>query len=54
MPIYDYKCQKCGESFSLVMSIKEKETRKVKCTKCKSVKVNPVYSGFFAMTSKKS
>jgi putative FmdB family regulatory protein len=54
MPIYDYKCEKCGESFSLVMSIKEKETKKVKCPKCNSSKVKPVYSGFFAVTSKKS
>lgn len=54
MPIYDYKCEKCGESFSLAMSIKEKETKKVKCPKCKSSKVKPVYSGFFAVTSKKS
>jgi putative FmdB family regulatory protein len=54
MPIYDYKCQKCGEGFSLVMGIKEKEIKKVRCPKCKSVRVAPVYSGFFAMTSKKS
>lgn len=54
MPVYDYKCEKCNESFSLVMSIKEKETKKIKCPKCKSAKVKPVYSGFFAVTSKKS
>ena len=54
MPAYDYKCGKCGEAFSLIMSIKEKETKKVKCPKCKSVRVKPVYSGFFAVTSKKS
>jgi putative FmdB family regulatory protein len=54
MPVYDYKCGKCEEAFSLIMSVKEKETKKAKCPKCKSVKVKPVYSGFFAMTSKKS
>ncbi len=54
MPVYNYKCEKCGETCSLIMSITEKETKKVKCPKCKSVKVKPVYSGFFAVTSKKS
>ncbi|HWR90638.1 MAG TPA: FmdB family zinc ribbon protein [Dissulfurispiraceae bacterium] len=54
MPIYDYKCDKCGETFSLVMSVKEKETKKIKCGKCRSTRVKPVYTGFFAVTSKKS
>ena len=54
MPLYDYKCQKCGETFSLVMSFKEKETKKLECPKCKSSDVKQVYSGFFAVTSKKS
>lgn len=54
MPLYDYKCKKCGEGFSLVMSIKEKETIKVKCSKCESEDIMPVYSSFFAKTSKKS
>ena len=54
MPIYDFKCDKCGETFSLVMSVKEKETKKIKCGKCKSTRVKPVYTGFFAVTSKKS
>lgn len=54
MPVYEFKCQKCGEVFSLVMSVKEHESKKIKCEKCKSLKVKPVYSGFFAVTSKKS
>lgn len=54
MPAYDFKCEKCGEAFSRVMSIGEKETKKVKCPACKSVKVRQVYSVFMAKTSKKS
>ena len=54
MQVYDFNCQKCKETFSLIMGIKEKETKKIKCPKCKSVKVKPIYSGFFAVTSKKS
>lgn len=55
MPLYDYKCKNCGESFSLVMSMSEKEkTTKVKCPKCESENVTQIYSSFFAKTSKKS
>ncbi len=54
MPLYDYKCKKCGESFSLVMSVKEKETTTIKCPKCDAGDIMPVYSSFFAKTSKKS
>lgn len=54
MPIYEYKCGKCNESFSVVMSLTERDRKKVRCPKCKSLKVRPVYSGFFASTSKKS
>ena len=54
MPLYDYKCQKCGKGFALVMSVKEKETVKVKCPKCDAEDIIPVYSSFFAKTSKKS
>lgn len=54
MPVYEYKCDKCGETFSLVMGIKEKDKKKVECPKCGSDRVKPVYSTFFAVTSKKS
>ncbi|MFN3395266.1 MAG: FmdB family zinc ribbon protein [Thermodesulfovibrionales bacterium] len=54
MPVYEYKCDKCGETFSLVMGIKEKDKAKIECPKCGSDKVKPVYSTFFAVTSKKS
>lgn len=54
MPVYEYKCDKCGETFSLVMGIKEKDKAKIECPKCGSDKVKPVYSTFVAITSKKS
>jgi putative FmdB family regulatory protein len=54
MPVYDFKCQKCETTFSEVMSFREKETKKIRCPKCKSLRVKPVYSGFVAVTSKKS
>lgn len=54
MPTYVYKCQKCGHEFTLVMSVKEMETKKVKCPKCSSQRVAREITPFFAHTSKKS
>ncbi len=54
MPVYEFKCEKCGETFSLAIGIKEREKTEVKCPKCNSRDVKPVYSTFFAVTSKKS
>lgn len=54
MPVYDYRCQKCGKTFSIMMSVNEKETKKVKCPDCKSRSVKPQFGRFFAVTSKKS
>jgi putative FmdB family regulatory protein len=54
MPQYEYKCEKCKKSFSKIMTVTEHDTKRAKCPKCKSVRVKPVYSGFFASTSKKS
>jgi putative FmdB family regulatory protein len=54
MPTYDYRCESCRKTFSLVMGIKEHDAKKVKCPKCKSAKVSQQITGFFTQTSKKS
>lgn len=54
MPLYEYKCKKCGEAFPLVMSVKDKETTKVKCPKCDSEDVVQLYLSYYTKTSKKS
>jgi len=54
MPSYDYKCSKCARKFTVIMSISEQGIRKVRCPKCKSLKVSRQYSGFFCKTSRKS
>ncbi|MEJ2314889.1 MAG: zinc ribbon domain-containing protein [Nitrospirota bacterium] len=54
MPQYDYECKKCGNRFTRIMTVSEHESKRVKCPKCKSQSVRPVYSGFTAVTSKKS
>lgn len=54
MAVYDYKCEKCRKKFTITMPITEHGTKKIKCPKCKSVKVAQVVQPFFVQTSKKS
>jgi putative FmdB family regulatory protein len=54
MPFYEFLCTKCKKTFGLAMSIKEREKGKIACPKCKSKRVEPLLSPFFAKTSKKS
>lgn len=54
MPIYEYLCSKCRKKFTLLMSINEHDAKKVRCPKCKSVKVEQQFKSFFTITSKKS
>jgi len=34
MPRYEFPCQKCNESFELIMSISEREKAKIKFPTC--------------------
>ncbi len=54
MPTYDYLCDKCGEEFVKIMTIREHDTKKVSCPRCKSRKVKQQLSYFIAQTSRKS
>ena len=54
MPLYEYTCRKCGETFSEVLTIKEHETKKVRCPKCQSEEVQKIIEPFFAKTARKS
>jgi putative FmdB family regulatory protein len=54
MPTYVYLCDKCGEEFILIMSIKEYGETKAICPKCKSPKVRQQLVEFIAKTSRKS
>ncbi len=55
MPLYEFRCEKCNEVFTLKMSVEERQKKKTfKCPKCNGRKVKPVYSSFSAITSKKS
>ena len=45
MPIFEYKCEKCGEAFEKLVS---KVDEKVVCEKCGSKKVEKQLSSFSA------
>ena len=54
MPTYEYRCQKCGETFEQVQHISEHETAQPPCPKCESHEVEQLMSSFVAQTAKKS
>ncbi len=54
MPTYDFRCSGCKKKFSLTMGIAERGRKRIKCPKCQSQKVEPVFSAFFAKTSRKA
>jgi len=45
MPIYTYRCRKCGEKFDLLVGVTSDKTEK-KCSKCGSVEVEKILSAF--------
>jgi len=54
MPFYEFACEECGKRFSLVLSMKERESRRITCPGCGSGKVTALITGFSVKTSKKS
>ena len=54
MPTYEFLCEKCGKEFSLIMSMKERETEKIKCSQCGSDQVIQQLSAVITKTSRKS
>ena len=54
MPLYEYICRKCHKKFGEVLTIKEHDSKKIRCPKCKSEDVATVIEPFAAITSKKS
>ena len=45
MPVFDFKCEKCGHVQEKVVGLKEEE---IKCEKCESTKLKKLLSGSFA------
>ena len=54
MPTYEFVCEKCGKSFSVIISLSDYEKKKYKCPKCESKKVKQQITSFQAVTSRKS
>ena len=53
MPLYDYKCEVCGEKFEVIQSINKVGT-KVKCPKCGATETHVVISSFAKLGSSRS
>jgi putative FmdB family regulatory protein len=54
MPVYDYHCESCSHDFAVTESIARHGRAKVTCPKCKSPKVERVFTPFYAKTVRKS
>jgi putative FmdB family regulatory protein len=54
MPLYEYLCEKCGQSFAFTMTVSEHEKKRVQCPHCSGTEIVPQFQSFFAKTSKKS
>lgn len=54
MPIYEYRCEKCGHTFTIKMSMTEHEAGNIACPACRGKRILPQFSTFYAKTSKKS
>jgi len=50
MPIFEYKCQKCGYKFEELVLGKEE----IKCPKCKSTSLKKLFSAVNISTKSKS
>jgi putative FmdB family regulatory protein len=54
VPIYEFRCTKCGTIFERQEHITEHETSHPPCPNCKSEETEPVLADFYVVTSKKS
>ena len=54
MPTYDFYCEKCDKSFTIIISISDYEKKKFNCPKCKGKKLKQRVTSFQTVTSKKS
>jgi putative FmdB family regulatory protein len=54
MPLYEFVCRKCHKKFGEVLTIKEHETKKLHCPKCKSADLEKVIEPFFPKTASKT
>lgn len=53
MPLYEYKCEKCGEKFETLISL-SKINDPVECIKCGSKETTRLFSSFSTSSGSKS
>lgn len=51
MPIYEFKCLKCGNIFELLQLTKEKNNAEMKCPECNSEEIEKLLSTISVITS---
>ncbi|MGN6384601.1 MAG: FmdB family zinc ribbon protein [Verrucomicrobiota bacterium] len=54
MPLYEYICNKCHKKFGEVLTIKEHESKAIKCPRCNGDDLEKVIEPFFARTASKT
>lgn len=54
MPIYEYRCLECQQTFEREATMSEREASRPSCPQCGSERVEQVLSSFFARTARKS
>lgn len=54
MPKYEFKCEGCGKSFEVMLTLAERAATTVQCPNCASAHVTSQMTIFAAKTSKKS
>jgi putative FmdB family regulatory protein len=54
MPSYEFECQSCHGTFTLSLSLRERESATIACPSCGSGQVQQLVSSFMVKTSKKS
>jgi putative FmdB family regulatory protein len=54
MPTYEFYCEKCKKSFSVIITLSDYEKKKYSCPTCKTKNLKQQISSFQTVTSKKS
>jgi putative FmdB family regulatory protein len=54
MPVYEFVCLECGKEFTLVLSLKDFEGKRVACPQCKSKAIEQLVTSCEVITARKS
>ncbi len=54
MPTYEFYCENCDKSFSLILSLAEYDKERYRCPKCETKKLKQQITSFQTVTSRKS